>query len=172
MRFMILLITVWLTGCASSVVIDHQAGATFSDYRSYAFAERSSDDGVRSLDDERIEQAVIRQLARHNLTRVPADQADVLVRYRVEEAVQLESSGFSYGFGFGRDSLGVGLATAPDRRAVKEGKLVVELVQRDGRQVVWRGTGQRNLTERMKPDQRTALIERLVQDMFDRYPPR
>jgi hypothetical protein len=37
--------------------------------------------------------------------------------------------------------------------------------------VVWRGAGQRNLTEQMKPEQRSALINRLVKDMFDRYPP-
>ncbi|MFN3714529.1 MAG: DUF4136 domain-containing protein [Alcanivoracaceae bacterium] len=171
MRPIILFVTVWLAGCASTVAIDHQRDAAFADFRTYAFVRPASEERIRSLDDERIEQAVNRELAQRQFSEATPDQADLLVRYRVEDTLQLESSGFSYGFGFGRDSLGIGLSTAPDRRAVKEGKLVIELVQRDNLQVVWRGTGQRNLTEQMKPDQRTALIERLVRDMFGKYPP-
>jgi hypothetical protein len=171
MRAIILIITAWLVGCASSVAIDYQRDAAFSEFRTYSFVRQVSEEAIRSLDDERIEQAVHRELAQRQFSQVANDQADLLVRYRVEDTVQLETSGFSYGFGFGRDNLGIGLATAPDRRAVKEGKLVIELVQRDNLQVVWRGTGQRNLTEQMKPDQRTALIGRLVREMFGKYPP-
>lgn len=171
MRTIILLMTAWLVGCASNVAIDYQSDAAFAEYRTYAFAPRTSDEGVRSLDDERIEQAVRREMRQREFTLLSEDQADVLVRYRVEDTVQLKSSGVGYGLGFGRNNLGIGLSTAPDKRAVKEGKLIVELMQRDSRQVVWRGSGQRNLTERMKPAERTALIDQLVQSMFDKYPP-
>lgn len=171
MRTMILLLAAWLAGCASTVAIDYRPGAAFSDYRSFAFTRIEPDKEIRSLDGERIEQAVTRELTALGLKSAPADSADLLVRYRVDETVELETSGFGYGFGFGREHLGVGVATVPDVQAKKEGKLVVELVQRDIRQVVWRGAGQRNLTEQMKPEQRNALIERLVKDMFERWPP-
>ena len=170
MRTMILLLTAWLAGCASTVAIDYKPEAAFSSYGSFAFAA-SPDEQVRSLDGERIEQAVNQELTARGFKSVPADNADLLVRYRVEETVEIESSGFGYGFGFGRDHLGLGIATTPDVHAIKEGKLVVELVQRDMSQVVWRGAGQRNLSEQMKPEQRTALIKRLVRDMFERWPP-
>jgi hypothetical protein len=171
MRMMMLLLTVWLAGCASTVAIDYRPGAAFADYHSFAFADGEPDQGIRSLDGERIEQAVTRELTVRGLKPASADSADLLVRYRVEETLELETSGFGYGLGFGREHLGIGVASVPDVHATKEGKLVVELVQRDIRQVVWRGAGQRNLTEQMKPEQRSALINRLVKDMFDRYPP-
>jgi len=171
MRAMFLMLTLWLAGCASTVAIDYRPEAAFADYRSFAFTSTEPKEEVRSLDGERIEQAVTRELTALGLKSAPANSADLLVRYRVDETVELETSGFGYGFGFGREHLGVGVATVPDVQAVKEGKLVVELVQRDIRQVVWRGAGQRNLTEQMKPEQRSALINRLVKDMFDRYPP-
>lgn len=171
MRAMFLLLTVWLAGCASTVAIDYRPEAAFADYRSFAFTGTEPNEEIRSLDGERIEQAVTRELTARGLKTASVDTADLLVRYRVEETVELETSGFGYGFGFGREHLGVGIATVPDVQAVKEGKLVVELVQRDIRQMVWRGAGQRNLTEQMKPEQRSALIERLVRDMFERWPP-
>ena len=171
MRAMFLLLTLWLAGCASTVAIDYRPEAAFADYRSFALTSSEPDEEIRSLDGERIEKAVTRELIARGLKTAPADTADLLVRYRVEETVELETSGFGYGFGFGREHLGVGVATVPDVQAVNEGKLVVELVQRDIRQVVWRGAGQRNLTEQMEPEQRSALIERLVRDMFERWPP-
>jgi hypothetical protein len=171
MRAMILLLSIWLAGCASTVAIDYRPEAAFADYRSFAFASAEPNEQMRSLDGERIERALSRELAAQNLKSTSADSADLLVHYRVEETVELETRGFGYGFGFGREHLGIGVATTPDVQAVKEGKLVVELVQRDIRQMVWRGVGQRNLREQMKPEQRTALIERLVRDMFAKYPP-
>lgn len=171
MRAMILLLTAWLAGCTSTVAIDHRPEAPFTEYRSFAFASTGPDEEIRSLDGERIERAVTRELTARGFKPVPPDNADLLVRYRVEETIEVETSGLGYGFGFGREHLGIGVATVPDVQAIKEGKLVVELVQRDIRQVVWRGAGQRNLTEQMKPEQRTRLIERLVRDMFERWPP-
>ncbi|MCK5874719.1 MAG: DUF4136 domain-containing protein [Alcanivoracaceae bacterium] len=171
MRAIILLLTLWLAGCASTVAIDYRPEAAFADYRSFAFTNTEKNEEIRSLDGERIEQAVTRELTTRGLKTASADTADLLVRYRVEDTIEVEASGFGYGFGFGREHLGIGVASVPDVHAIKEGKLVVELVQRDIRQVVWRGAGQRNLTEQMKPEQRSALIERLVRDMFERWPP-
>jgi len=170
MRALTLLLTVWLAGCASSVAIDYQANASFADFQSFAFSEHTQEP-ARSLDGARIEQAVSHELTTRGFKPLPPDQADLLVHYRVEDTLQLQSSGFGYGLGFGRDSLGIGLSTRPDIHATKEGKLIIELVQRDSRQVVWRGAGQRYLTEHMRPEQRSTLIKRLVRDMFERYPP-
>lgn len=168
MRVLFLLsAVVFLAACARTVVIDHQPGTAFAEYQSYAFADPGD---VRSIDGARIERAVSRELS-GKLESAEPDQADLLVRYRIEDSVRLQTSGFGYGFGFGRDRLGIGVSTVPDAREVKEGKLVVELVERESRQMIWRGVGQRNLTEQMKPDSREALISRLVKDMFERFPP-
>ena len=167
MRIVMLLVVIFLGGCARSFVLDYQPDTDFSGYQSYAFAPVGE---ARSIDGARIERAVEREIA-SSLSRADPEQADLLVRYRVEDSVRLETSGFGYGLGFGRDRLGIGLSTVPDAREVKEGKLVIEMVEREGRQVVWRAVGQRNLTEQMKPESRNALIDRLVRDMFGRFPP-
>ena len=171
MRAIILMLTLWLAGCASTVAIDYRPEADFAYYRTFAFSNGDSNEDIRTLDGERIETAVVRELTTRGLSAASKDSADLLVRYRVEETIELETTGLGYGFGLGREHVGLGVASVPDVQAKKEGKLVVELVQRDIRQVVWRGAGQRNLTEQMTPQQRKALIERLLRDMFARWPP-
>jgi len=78
MRTMILLLTVWLAGCTSIVAIDYRPEAAFADYHSFAFTGTKADDEIRSLDGERIEQAVTRELTVQGLKPASADNADLL----------------------------------------------------------------------------------------------
>ncbi|WP_111495420.1 MULTISPECIES: DUF4136 domain-containing protein [Marinobacter] len=160
-----------LTGCASIVATDYDAGAQFNSYQTWAFAPDNGKDDFLSLDGARVENAVEREMGQKTMTRGPADNADLLVTYRVEEAEKLESSGFSYGLGFGRGNFGWGVSTPTDVRQVKQGKLVVEFVDRASERVVWRGVSRRYLDERQSPEDRVELIDEVVAAMFDRYPP-
>jgi hypothetical protein len=54
---------------------------------------------------------------------------------------------------------------------VEEGKLVVELVDAKTRQVVWRSASRRYLNESQSSESRQALIDEIVADMFEEYPP-
>ncbi len=55
---------------------------------------------------------------------------------------------------------------------IKEGKLVVEIVVPEDSRVIWRAVSQKRLTEQMKPEKRSELINELIQEMFDNYPPK
>ncbi|TVP54725.1 MAG: DUF4136 domain-containing protein [Halomonadaceae bacterium] len=172
---LIVMVLLLLSGCARYVVTDHDSRASFEQYQTYTLVGKDEQDPDRfqTLDSARIESALRRELNQQVGMRFVDDreEADLLVRYRIEDARRTESTGASFGVGFGRSPFGFGVASAPPTREVKEGKLVVELVDSNNRQVVWRGTGQQNLEERMSPDQRTRLIDRLAKEMFQRYPP-
>lgn len=172
MRYLILVMCLGLfSGCASIVSTDYDAGAGFADYKTWAFAPNKGDDSFLSLDGARVENAIQREMQDEPLSRGEPDTADLLVSYRVEDAEKLESSGFTYGFGLGRGNFGFGLSTPPEVRQVKQGKLVVELVDRSTERVVWRGVSRRYLDERQSPEDRVELIDEVVTAMFDRYPP-
>ena len=70
-----------LGGCVSPVVIDHRAGTDFSQYRSYAIEAPDADQEALSLNGQRVQEAVHRELADGPLTRADLDQADLAVRY-------------------------------------------------------------------------------------------
>lgn len=159
-----------LGGCASNVVTDHETGANFAQYQTWAFAPEEGN-GILSLDGSRIRQAVERELAGTDLERTDEDRADLLVNYRVEEVERLDTSGLSLGLGFGHRPFGFGFSTVPPVREIREGKLVLELVDSDRDQVIWRAASKRHLNEDQSSQKREALIDEVVTEMLSRYPP-
>lgn len=159
-----------LSGCAAKVVTDYDSNASFTGYQQWAFAP-DEDQSYTSLDGSRVEAAVARAMEARDLEQADAETADLLVSYRIEEVERLDTSGFSYGLGFGRGRFGWGLSTAPPVREVREGQLVVELVDTDTDRVVWRGASKRYLNENQSSETRQELIDEVVAEMFTRYPP-
>lgn len=159
-----------MTGCASNVVTDYDSQASYASYETWAFSE-TDDNAYTSLDGSRVEDAVSRALEAKGLTRTGTDSADLLVGYHIDEVDRLDTSGFSYGFGYGFNRFGWGISTAPPVREVKEGQLIVDLVDTDTNKVVWRGTSKRYLNQNQSPETREKLINEVVADMFSRYPP-
>lgn len=170
MALLFVALAVLMTGCASNVVTDYDAGASYDSYQTWAFGP-SDDNRYTTLDSSRVEAAVSRALEAKALTRTDAGSADLLVSYQIDDVERLDTSGFSYGLGFGRGNFGWGLSTAPPVREVQEGQLIIDLVDTSTDKVVWRGTSKRYLNQNQSPETRQKLINEVVADMFSRYPP-
>jgi len=173
MRSLLLSLAMLLTlaGCAGPVAIDYDAGASFMKYRTYAFAPAMQKAGYLSLDGARIQAAARNALNQRGYREVPADKADMLVRYRINEVKSLDNSGVSVGFGTFHHPLGFGMMTAPPTRIIKQGQLVIELEDAGRHQVIWSATSRRLLDTDMKPVDRSRRIREIVNDMFSRFPP-
>lgn len=167
---LILTIAALITGCASSVITDYDAEASYASYQSWAFNE-TQENAYTSLDGSRVENAVSRELEAQGLENTDKESADLLVNYHIDDVDRLDTSGFSYGLGFGTGRFGWGISTAPPVREVKEGQLIVDLVDTNTQKVVWRGTSKRYLNQNQSPETRQKLINEVVTDMFSRYPP-
>lgn len=161
-----------VTGCARYAVTDYDSNAGFDRYSSYRFAERD-ENAIQGLDAARIERALEQALTGEGFTRADVEP-DVLVRYRIEDEVRTESRGPSLGlgFGFGRSPFTFGVAHSPvQTREIHEGQLVVEMVDPTIDQVVWEGRGRRYLSENQDREERTKLIDQVIEAMFEQYPP-
>lgn len=159
-----------MAGCASNVKTDYDSQAPFASYSTYAF-EPGQARTVQSLDESRVRNALEETLAAEGFEKVPPEQAELWTRFRFEEKRKYESSGFSYGFGLFNRPFGFGLTTRPEARPVEQEQLVVELVDPQSNRVVWQGSSRQYLTENMAPQARRELINQLVENMFDSYPP-
>jgi len=168
---MVALVTLAMAGCASNVVTDYNSAVVFSDYSSWAFAPDAGNASFVSLDGNRIQSAVERELNNKTMNKVEASEADLLVHWRIMEEERLEQSGLGLGLGFGTGNFGWGLSSPPPVREVKEGKLVVELVDRNSEKVVWRAASRRYLNENQSPATRSKLVDEVVAEMFTKYPP-
>lgn len=165
-----LLLLVALAGCASTVSTDYNPSVVFGNFNTWAFAEREGEPAL-SLDGARIEEAITQAMNRKTLEQVPPEEADLLVYYGIETVERLDTTGLSYGLGFGRGPFGFGFTTAPPIREIEEGKLYVELVDSENDRVVWRAISKRYLNEDQSPQTRRELIDESIAEMFEKYPP-
>lgn len=169
MRLLLMVIScLMLAGCAAPVIYDFDNSANFQQNQTFEF-EKPENSGTQSLDRSRIHQAILSELDSKGYAEV--ENAPLVVRYRIEEEIRIESTGVSYGVGMSRNHLGVGMHTPVRSREIKEGKLVVEVVEALDNRVIWRAVSQKRLTEQMSPEHRTALVNELVREMFANYPP-
>ena len=88
-----------LGGCVSPVVIDHRAGTDFNQYRSYAIEAPDADQEALSLNGQRVQEAVRRELADGPLTPADLEQADLAVRYAFVPVEKFQGSTLQFGFG-------------------------------------------------------------------------
>jgi len=165
------LVALTMTGCASNVVTDYNSAVAFDDYSSWAFAPRAGNSSFVTLDGNRVQNAVERELNNKAMSRVELAEADLLVSWKIVEEDRLEQSGVGLGFGFGTGNFGWGLSAPPPVREVKEGKLVIELVDKGSEEVVWRAASRRYLNENQSPETRSKLVDEVVTEMFTKYPP-
>ena len=167
-RWFLLSFLFFLAGCASTVSYDYDTTASFADRQRFSFLTPTQQ--ATTLDSRRIRAAITQELTEKGLVETTTD-ADMLVAYQVEDARRLESSGLSFGLGIGGSRSLFGISTAPPAREVKEGRLVVEIVDPARNEVIWRAASRRNLSPDLTPAKRSTRISEIVADMFKNYPP-
>ncbi|MCH2556400.1 MAG: DUF4136 domain-containing protein [Alcanivorax sp.] len=171
MRWFALFLAVTLAGCVSPVVVDHRGGTDFAEYRSYAIDPPADDEEVLSLDGQRVQQALRRELANHPLQSAGKDQADMLVRYRFVPVEKFQGSGVQFGFGWFGRGYGLSTSTPVEGETYKEYKLQVAMVDRATKDVVWEATSRDTLYEELSSQRRVERIDKMVAEMLKRYPP-
>jgi hypothetical protein len=167
-----------LTMCSSiDVKTDHDAGADFSQFKTFAFAglaERNRGTVFdNSLTRKRIESAVSRELTKKGLRRVEEGQpSDLLVHYWVTSKDKQNVQGMGppvgyYGVRGGYYGAGYSGVTTYNYR---EGTLILDLIEPRKHQLVWRATMVAPL-ERSAEDN-VELGNKAIAEAFEHYPPK
>ena len=175
------LATLWLTGCATGPDIraDYDKGADFGKYRTYNFvaATGTGSTDAKSLAQQILQNAASREMQSRGYTK--ADNADLLVNFKgkLEEKTDIESTPAPmYGAGWGYrgwygapyGAYGYGGTEVSTRRS-NVGTLVMDIVDREKKQVVFQGGVEDVVTKKMLED-REALLTGAVSQIFAKYP--
>ena len=173
---------VFITACATQAPnYDYLAGADFGKYRSYSWSvvDKESKDNHRSknpLIDKRIVDAIDNALAAKGLTNV-ADNSDMLINYHVSVSAQEQQQPrgrVSIGSSRYSGSSSVGFAVSVPvggTRTYQEGTLVIDMIAADSKQLLWQGWGSRSVRQDTDPERLTALINEVVGEILENYPP-
>lgn len=154
-----------LQGCSTvRVETDFDRAADFSRYRTYQWIEHEKHDDENPLmRDELIRSHVLgaldAQMAAKGYSRIDAGRPDFLVAYFFVTRNRVDVH-HHYGYYW---------HTYPSVRRYREGTLIIDVVDPQQRQLVWRGwaTGTLHRREQARED-----IERSVIKMLDRFPPK
>jgi hypothetical protein len=163
-------------GCSSiSVNYDYDPGADFTTYKTFAWITQPTNisgnaqqaQAQSSLVGKRIMHSVTGVLAEKGLTEDDNDPQLLLAYHTgVQDKVQVTDWGYGYGpydgwYGGG----GV------DVYNYQEGTLILDLVDAQSKQLVWRGTAQGVLESNPDPETMQRKIDNVVGRMLQNYPP-
>jgi len=107
-----------------------------------------------TLLDKRVRNAVNRQLAARGLKQDAADP-DFLVVYYISVKDKLRSSGSRY----------------HSVHVYQEGTLILDFVERDTMDIIWRGIAKRTVESNPTPDKMERNINNAVEKLFTKFPP-
>jgi hypothetical protein len=154
---------------------DYDPSVDFAKYRTYAWLpEEPTPTGRPRLDSpllhDRIRKAVDRSLEQKGYVRT--ESPDFLVRFDLTAERRLDvdtyDAGFYRGYGYWM-SLPV-----TEVREYEEGSLIVDIIDRPEKKVVWRGIGQRRLRDdsgAQDPEQLQERVDKTVDAVLANFPP-
>jgi hypothetical protein len=165
--------------CSSlKTTADYDHAANFSQYKTFAFQEGTP--ASTQFVQQRLESAIAGALQRKGMTQAPADSADLLVftHAKVSTSKQLNATTMSYGGwwgpgwyggGWGGYYGGGGMGTTTVQEVdIKNGTLVVDMVDRNKKSIVWRGVASDVVDEKTVTPEN---IQRVVDKLFEPFPP-
>jgi hypothetical protein len=174
MRVSLLATTIWLTvlatmAVAQSVAYDYDRAASFSSYKTYAWARGT--ELREEFNHARIVRAIDGALAAKGLRRVEPDaNPDVFVAYHASLDEHLEIVASTHGLGpLGLGDDGFGSARV---RPVLVGTVVIDISDVRKGAVVWRSRASSDIRATDPPDTRDRKIAKALKKMFKNYPPK
>ncbi len=119
--------------------------------------------------------AIDKQIARRGWQKAGQDQADVLVVYYAAMTVGFDSTvvGETYAYATGWASvIPPGLAPTSSLTVIETGTIIVDIVQRDPRKAIWRGTMKTRVNQENTEEKRVARINEATERVFRDFPVR
>lgn len=169
-----------VSACSSTTIqTDHDHEADFSAYSTFAWRSGFDEEqyptaGPSQIVDRRIRRAISGDMTSKGFTTASPDTADLLVTYYVslDQQLRMYSTGWGYGWGYGpRWGYGYGFWPGWGYTTVStyhEGSIIVDIVDREKKQLVWRGVVTRVLGKKSSSEEK---IDQSMGRLMSDFPP-
>jgi len=159
-----------LVACSSiSTNADYNPATDFSKYQTFGWHETNS---IKDqIWHDRIRSAITAELQRKGLRLDESNpQLWVAAHTRLDEQTQINTYNTGWGYGWGWYG-GMGMQTSTVQQ-IPVGTLIVDLVDANQKELVWRGTATKTLDPGSSPEEKQKHLDEAVQKMFGNYPPK
>ena len=156
-----------------NVLTNYLPGTDFSKYHTYKWVTVGPNGVPDQILDTQIKQSIDFQLVAKGLTKVDADRADLLVRYRVAVDRQKQWNATGMGDLFRSPGLdtAMGSATATSTN-IDVGTLILDLYDPAAKQLVWTGLATKTISPSKDPLKNQKNINKAMQKLLKEFPPR
>lgn len=169
-----------LAACSGMTIrSDFNPQADFSKYTTYAWLPAPQTGNPRTdnaLVEGRIKNAVDAALAAKGYTKGTEANANFWVGYHLNIEGQMDVTTVNnyYGYGWGRGYYGMygpGYQST-QVRYYDQGTLLIDVVDAQVKELVWRGTGEAEVRPDTKPEDRERRLNEAVAKILERFPPK
>jgi hypothetical protein len=150
----------------------------FSKFKTYKWVAIKDAQKVDDITDKQIKDAVDSVLATKGLEKTDSDNADLYIGYQAaigqEKQYTSFNTGWGYGPGWGGGWYGGGMnsgMTTGTTSTIYTGQLSLDMYNRDGHDLVWRGVASKTIDTKAKPDKRQKNLDKAAAKMLKNYPP-
>ncbi len=159
-------------GCSTiySVRYDYDTEADFKGLKTYDWLEEYTE--MSAIDVKRIKDAIDRELQTRGCTQ-SLDDPDFMVAFHgtSEEKVNVVDHGYRY-CPYGRYCYGYwGWGPAPTVYKYEEGTLIIDFIESQSLQMIWRGEAKGVLEPSSTPEKQEQVINEAVQRILQNFPP-
>lgn len=181
LRYLVLMLAVSLGACSSiPVETDYNPAAPFNSYQRYHWQTQTSgsDTTISPFHAQRVRSELKRLLDEQQYREAaPSQKPDFLVRYYVSEQVEgyggRNGSRGSIGLGGGSGGFGMGVSVGiplGGKRPEKSLVVIVDILDGGSGQLSWRGSAVVKAAH--TPEELNEDIQKAVQEIWKRYPPK
>ena len=150
---------------------------TIADYKTYSWLPRPDAGDTRINNEfvaEHVVPAVDRILAEKGFRKDTTGTADFKVGYivTVQDITDIRSVNTYYGYEYGYEgATGPGYTTTYDQ-SYEKGSLIIDMVDIESEQLIWRGTAQAKTNPDTGRDKQQNRLEEAVQKILEKFPPK
>lgn len=167
--FSSLLALMSLSACTGiSTNFDYDIEADFTSLSTYAWIEGDGAEGLSDLDKKRAKAAVDDGLKAAGFAEATSNpDFQVAVHFATEEKQRIREYGTAYGY----RSIGLS-ARSFDVDEYQVGSFMLDFVDPEAKQVIWRGIAKGTVRENPTPEERNERIREAVAALLEKFPPK
>ncbi len=177
--FIATVLCLFLSACGDNIktASDYRPNVDFASLKTFAFLKFENTE-YQQIWQDRVRDAIARELEAKGMRKVEEDQADVLVAYHIfaesKQKQRVTSTGGGYYY-YGRRYYGPSVTvgtTYVENIDYKVGNVVADFIDPISKDVIYNAKASTKIDDARTPEDRNMLINAAVEKMFREYPPR
>lgn len=169
--FRYLLLVVLMSSCGTVVNYDYEKTTDFSQYKTYNyFGDMQT--GLSELDTKRLIRAIDSKLGTKGMTL--SENPDFFIDIMSQDIQNRNNSNFGMGVGGTGGNVGGGISVGlPLGGTENTREIIIDFVdKRNGERLFWQAVSQSSFSGNLRPEQREAKFEAIIEKIFEAYPPK